>query len=119
MIGEHVADDDKKLRLVLAHEIVHAIVGPAHGKKFIRRLDNAARMAEKKRDHKLAHDLQEEAALWGSAAVVIAAEVYGLMSNWAIEAPSYEAAERALAREYGLTVKELRQRYRETARRMG
>jgi hypothetical protein len=110
-IGEHVADDAKELRLVLAHEIVHAIVGPGHGKKFLRRLDDAAQMAEKKGEHKLARDLRDELKLWENAPAVRAAEVYGLMRDWALEAPSFEVAERGVAGQFSLTTEELRKKY--------
>jgi hypothetical protein len=110
-IAEHIARDEQQLRLTLAHEIVHAIVGPAHGAKFCRRLGVAARMADKRGDPKLARDLRDELTLYENALVARAAQVYGLMRDWASEALSFEAAEFGVAREYGLTLDELRQRY--------
>jgi hypothetical protein len=110
-IAEHIARDEQQLRLTLAHEIVHAIVGPAHGAKFCRRLGVAARMADKRGDPKLARDLRDESVLYATTLAVRAAQVYSLMRDWAPEAPSFEAAEVGVARECGLTVEELRQRY--------
>ena len=118
-VGEHVAADNQRLPMVLAHEIVHGIVGPGHGKKFCRRLGKAAEMAGKTGDHQLAHDLQSEQKLYENAPVVRAEDVYGLMRDWAIEAPSFEAAERGLAREFGLTIEELRGKYRKLRAQWG
>ena len=110
-IAEHIARDEQQLRLTLVHEIVHAIVGPAHGDKFCRRLNTAAQMAARQGDHTLACGLRIELERWENTPVVRAAQVYGLMRDWAPEAPSFEAAEVGVARECGLTVEELRQRY--------
>jgi hypothetical protein len=49
--------------------------------------------------------------LYATTLAVRAAQVYSLMRDWAPEAPSFEAAEVGVAREYGLTLDELRQRY--------
>jgi hypothetical protein len=110
-IAEHIARDEQQLRLTLVHEMVHAIKGPGHGKPFCRRLGVAARMAARQGDPKLARDLRDESVLYATTLVVRAAQVYGLMRDWAPEAPSFEAAEVGVARECGLTVEELRQRY--------
>jgi hypothetical protein len=68
-------------------------------------------MADKHGDPKLARDLRDELTLYENALVARAAQVYGLMRDWASEALSFEAAEFGVAREYGLTLDELRQRY--------
>lgn len=113
-VSERAADKDQELRLVLVHEIVHAIAGPGHGKKFCRRLGDAAQMAKKKGDHQLAHDLQAEQESYENTPAVRAADVYGRICDAAIEAPSssFEAVECGVAQDYGLTVEELRRKYR-------
>ena len=110
-VSERIAYDDQELRLMLAHEIVHAIIGPGHGQEFCQRLADAAQMAKHKGDHQLAYDLQDEQELYENTPAVRAENVYGLVRGWAMQAPSFEAAALSVAQDCGLTVEALRQKY--------
>ncbi len=112
-VSKEVAKDDRQLRLILVHEIVHAIVGPAHNKRFWQRLYDAAQVAKKTGQHQLASDLQDEWEQRDAAQDLQKAYVYGRMRDLALEAPSFEAAVSSIVRQLGhtLSAEELCQKY--------
>jgi hypothetical protein len=73
-ILEGISGDRQKLLLI--HEIAHAVVGPHHGKRWFKRMEKATLQAEQLGDGPLAALLRKEVEGYHDAYVLTAAGIY-------------------------------------------
>lgn len=116
----HVEKGGGQLRLMLVHEICHAVAGAGHGKRWRSRMEKAAEVAASEGMSELADLIREDAKLyaeeererreWNRTRVD---EVYGHIGDVLLEHrdASYKEVVQAVARRMGYQPDELERQY--------
>ena len=91
------------LRVILIHEICHALTGTIrHGVLFQRRMRKALRDVELNQDGDLATDLRAEVALYENDDILTHDVAYQLLNELASEGADYSGAVDAICRRYDM-----------------
>ena len=118
IITNHFASETHLL-LVMIHEICHAIVGPGHGKLFLKRLSKAASKATEMGYKKLSKALNDEFDAYANNGFKpTAKKIYGDIENALADHPNISFANvvKRVSMENGMSEKELLLKYRRAKR---
>lgn len=102
--------DDLELRLVLVHEVAHAVTSPSHGARWRQRMLKAAAVADDTGWLALGEAVRDEVQMYADAPKVTAAVAYGALRDVARHV-AYEDAIRHTAARFGLSDVEFTGRY--------
>lgn len=133
--GEHISwhgqcDDSRKIlfigfipedeeEIVILHEAVHAVAGPYHGKRFLRRFEQAAQTARLIGDEKMARRIENEIDGYKNRSYrVTAAFVYGSIEDAVRDQPqaTYEEVVTWLVRDCGVDLESFEKRWKRARR---
>ncbi len=101
----------QSLRVLLIHEIAHAVSSLSHGKQWRDRVEKAAQRAEMAGETSLAQAVREEIRLYNEACTAVtpmAGTVYDRIKEACVSPsrPSFQQVVDSVRREYGLTREE-------------
>jgi hypothetical protein len=121
VIGIQSMGPGQSLRVVLIHEIAHAVTSISHGKKWQNRMNKSAQKAESIGETKLAEALREEVRLYTepfAAAKPTADAVYNRVKDECLTCPqpSFDEVVDCIRYECGLTKEEFLRHFKRSQR---
>jgi len=118
LIGSSPTDAEGKV--VLIHEIVHAVTGSGHDKRFISRLLQCAKTAQEKGISELAALLKNEAELWSpeKSLRITSTTIYVGIADALLQCPkaSFTQVVDFVRRDVGMSRREFLRRYKRARR---